>query len=507
MKFEKLFLIGIILLASFLRLYKIDVDPPGLYIDEVSIGYNAYQILTTGKDEYGIAHPLWFRSFGDYKMPVYIYAVAASMAVFGKNEFAVRFPSALGGILSILVIYYLVKVLTEIDKSNKIPYKKYLPLLSSFLLAISSWHVHFSRGGFEVNLGLFFYLCGVLAFLYYFRDKKPWLLFTGVVIFVISMYTYHSFRVIAPLSILLSLAFFYHKLKSARKIIIVSFIVFILLCIPIFQFSLTKEGSERFAQTSAFSEYPTHSFLEKLAVYPMVYLKDYLSYFSFNFLFNFGDGIGRHQIANFGLFYHWEFIFLLLGIYFLARQKKSYLFGILVGMLLLAVVPAALSRPSPHSLRSILMVVPLTIIIALGVLTLSQRLKKYIVLFGILLFGIIVYELLYTVHFYTDHYPKINALDWGASYKAVVLDTEAMQKNYDAIVVDSKLADIKTYFNFYDPDIHYTIVDSSWTKPESLKNKKVLYIRPYYGAKTGDNIIKNVTFPYNSDIFAQFWKV
>ena len=41
-------------LAFFLRIYKVADTPHDLYVDEVSIGWNAYSILKNGKDEYGV---------------------------------------------------------------------------------------------------------------------------------------------------------------------------------------------------------------------------------------------------------------------------------------------------------------------------------------------------------------------------------------------------------------------------------------------------------------------
>src|SRR3984885_4207251 len=99
MRLQFIFLAIIVILGFLLRFIDVSNDPPGLYIDEASIGYNAYTILTTGKDEFGIPHPLWFRSFGDYKMPVYIYSVTGAMAFLGKNELAVRLPSIISGTL------------------------------------------------------------------------------------------------------------------------------------------------------------------------------------------------------------------------------------------------------------------------------------------------------------------------------------------------------------------------------------------------------------------------
>ncbi|MEK7118952.1 MAG: glycosyl transferase, partial [Patescibacteria group bacterium] len=68
-----LVLIGI--LAFFLRFYNATQIPPSLSWDEVSIGYNAYSILKTGRDEFGRFLPLdAFVAYGDYKpvLPIYL---------------------------------------------------------------------------------------------------------------------------------------------------------------------------------------------------------------------------------------------------------------------------------------------------------------------------------------------------------------------------------------------------------------------------------------------------
>ncbi len=69
----------IILLAFILRIFMVWKIPPSLNWDEVSIGYNAYSILETGKDEWGAFMPLHFRAFGEFKLPVHIYASIPGM--------------------------------------------------------------------------------------------------------------------------------------------------------------------------------------------------------------------------------------------------------------------------------------------------------------------------------------------------------------------------------------------------------------------------------------------
>src|SRR3990170_9089170 len=155
-KIEKVVILLILLLAIFFRFFRLSSDPVSLSMDEVSIGYNAYSILKTARDEWGNLLPLAFRSVGDYKPPVNIYLTVPSIFIFGLTEFGVRFPVALIGTLSVLVLILLLK---------ELGFRKNGYLSGGFWLAISPWHVHFARGSFEAVMALFFILLGVLVFL------------------------------------------------------------------------------------------------------------------------------------------------------------------------------------------------------------------------------------------------------------------------------------------------------------------------------------------------------
>jgi len=88
-------LIAVLILAAVLRFYHLGFNPPSPYWEEAALGYDAYSILKTGKDFHGHSWPLIaFESFGDYKPSLYFYATVPSVAIFGLNTFAVRFPSA-----------------------------------------------------------------------------------------------------------------------------------------------------------------------------------------------------------------------------------------------------------------------------------------------------------------------------------------------------------------------------------------------------------------------------
>jgi 4-amino-4-deoxy-L-arabinose transferase-like glycosyltransferase len=156
-------LLCILAVGIFFRLYHFNQNPPSMNWDEVSIGFNAYSILKTGKDEFGNTMPLYFRSLDDYKMPVYVYMTAASIKVFGYNDFAVRLPALLFGILTIYLMYVLAMELTR---------KKDIALLAAFVTAITPWNIMFSRMASEANVAMSLTILAMILFLYGIRKDS-----------------------------------------------------------------------------------------------------------------------------------------------------------------------------------------------------------------------------------------------------------------------------------------------------------------------------------------------
>src|SRR5213593_3272786 len=76
--------------GSFLYVFRCSINQPGFFIDESSITYNAYTISQSGTDEFGNRWPLFFRAFGDYKNPVYIYLMALVFKVVAPSILAAR---------------------------------------------------------------------------------------------------------------------------------------------------------------------------------------------------------------------------------------------------------------------------------------------------------------------------------------------------------------------------------------------------------------------------------
>lgn len=118
-------------------------NPPGYYIDESSISYNAYTMSQTGVDEFGARWPLYFRSFGDYKNPIYIYLLAGIYRVTGPSILAARLLSAACGVLAALALGLLA---ARISRQRKVG------ILVSAMALLTPWLFEMSRVVLEVAL-------------------------------------------------------------------------------------------------------------------------------------------------------------------------------------------------------------------------------------------------------------------------------------------------------------------------------------------------------------------
>jgi 4-amino-4-deoxy-L-arabinose transferase-like glycosyltransferase len=98
-------LILILVVGAVVRFGWFGQSPPSLNWDEASLGYNAYSIALTAKDEWNRLLPISFEAFGDFKLPVYIYASVPWVKIFGLSEWSIRLTSMLAGVVSIGLVY------------------------------------------------------------------------------------------------------------------------------------------------------------------------------------------------------------------------------------------------------------------------------------------------------------------------------------------------------------------------------------------------------------------
>ncbi len=470
---RKYLLLGIILLAATLRLYKLASVPPSLYWDEASLGYNAYSILKTAHDEHGKFLPLTnFAAFGDYKPPGYIYATVPSIAIFGLTEFAVRFPSAFFGTLTVLLTYLLAKKLFEKEK---------IALLSAFFLAISPWHLQFSRGAFEANLGLFLSTLGIYLFIKFAKDNKYWI-FLSLLSFLAAMYTFTGQRLFVPFILLILFIQFKNAVVKNLKVVIPALIVAVLLFWPLFKFATgTIEGRLRFNEVSIFNDLApadesTHlrtkdnfawwaNIIHNRRVeYAHEFAVHYFDAFNPTFLFIKGDVNPRLSPQEVGELYLIDLPLILLGIYFLFAKKQNFRFLIIAWLLISPLGPAT-ARETPHALRMIHILPTFQLIAAFGFFGLYERIKYKKALI-VSVFLLLAANFIYYLDMYYIHWPINYSGEWQYGYKQAVQAVNS-QKSAANVVVTKGLGRPYIYFLFYlryDPR-------KFWTTGEVVRDK------------------------------------
>lgn len=465
MKRKQIFLLVLIMfLAAFLRLYKISEVPPGVNRDEASIGYTAYSLMQTGKDEYGKPFPLSFQSFGDWKLPLYVYATIPFVKLFGLNELAVRLPSAIAGTLTVLLTYFLVKELYKRYNNYK-DYNDYISLLSSLLLALSPWHLHLSRVESESNVAVFLTVSALLLFLKGLKDK-PMLLALSLPLFALTYYTYHGNHVFTTL-LLIGLCVIYHARIPRGKSVIAGAIISAALIAFILSQTLLGADKTKISGISIFgSPNVIHENIElprtrsanpnglitrlryNRATYAIVTItKNYINSFSPNFLFIKGGGNAAHNIKNFGNMYVVELPFFYAGIIFLLyslfSKHSSFIpstslragirhSSLLIWWLLISPVAGMITKDAPHTNRMFAIFPLPPILTALGIIWLLHLLKKRTVLRYIVILTIILayfVNIAYYLNRYYTHFPIEEQGNWGIGYKqlAAIVTNEKYQ--------------------------------------------------------------------------------
>lgn len=453
---NKVILIFIILLAFILRFYNLPGAPPSLSHDEVAIGYNAYSILKTGKDEYGLSFPLLFRSFDDYKLPGMVYLTVPTIAIFGLNELGVRFPSALLGSLSVIVFYFFVKELFRLNSKSKID----APLIATFFFAISIWHINFSRQSFETNGALFFLLAGTYFLIRFLRQPNSFVL--ASLFYGISFYFYYSVRIILPFILLTFLILYKKRILEYFGVFLIAVFIGALVIIPLLPNILSKGG---FARISTVSVLNDSEFIQRKDIYTSVLgehpnlilrtvynrrvalvetvVENYFKNFSLNYIFINGTGPQ-------GLLYLFELPFFLLGIYFLLKLNNKAKWVIFTWFIATPLV-GALSTDQPNPLRTLPNAAVFSLFSGLGFIGIYQLLqkqstKKVYVSLSVLLFLFFFTRFLFL---YFDYYPKTNSLHFGDGHKQMVAYVKKNLREYDLIYVTGDYWRPYIYFLFY----------------------------------------------------------
>ena len=508
-------LVGVMIIASFLRLYHITTTPPGLYPDEAMDGNNALEVIQTGH----------FQSFyveDNGREGLYVNILVFFIKALGNKPWVVRLPAAIAGIMTVLGIYFLAAELFSTEKRSRVSgigsrgYE--IALLAAFLLATSFWHINFSRIGFRAILAplcltwtLYWFLKSIRGsggekrYRHGHLSSLIYALLAGIV-FGAGFYTYIAYRV-SPLLFLLFIPFF-RKYPNFWKKTALFIAATAIVALPIGLYFLQHPG-DFFGRTSEIavtnSSSPIRDFAMNLVKTAGM----------FNFV---GDGNWRHNVSGAPeLWWPVGILFvigILWGIYALWHSSRRKIqtgerdtpgnvrFAILLvfSWLVLAAMPAAASNDGiPHALRSILMLPPAIMLAAIGgvwlygrIAAIGNRAKKVVGLIAV------VFIIMVVAYAYVDYFviwaqnPNVPGA-FNADYVAIGNQINALPQTTQKYVVVNAggvlahgipipaetvmfVTDSFTTSTQLENHITYLLPDGIWQIPTDTPGNTIFYI-------------------------------
>lgn len=457
----------ILFIGLIFRFWHLDLYPPSLNWDEISHGYNAYSLLKTGKDQWGVTWPLLnFRAYGDYPTTVNMYLTIPFISILGLTPIATRLPTAILGYLLIPISFFLSRILLKSTKYS---------LLVALMVALSPWTLFTSRQVLQSTVSLFFLLFGLLLSLLSFqKNKSPWLLIPGIFFWLFSSFAYHNTKIVAPLLLIFFLFHYRQNLLKIfyknSKLLYFSIFTIIALLIPLSVNLLNPESRARsnwvFILNDAAinvintkrGEYsnPTIGRLltNKVTYFIPAFTKNYLNFLDPNKIFFTGSAQHQYSIPGHGLIYPIAMPFFYLGFIFsIVNFRKQKLSRFLIIWWIIGLLPAALTTGDLPVLRA-MTILPLPFIfIALGIEIFIKKLRLFKIesaLIYLISFITLVQFFRYWTTF-TSSYTHSYSQSWQYAYSQAVDFTKTQYSNYDQIIFTKKYGEPHEFILYYWP--------------------------------------------------------
>ena len=341
---EILAVLGIFILALILRLYQLDQIPLGVWYDEAQNGNEIIKMMSQNSIQVFIPETT--------QMPtLFFYIAMVFVKIFGINIFALKFVSVLFGALCSLAFYFLLRVIFSDIK---------IALAGAFLIAVSRWHLIFSRVAF---LGMLTIFSEIVVFYYYLKMLKGRNFIYGLIAGAaagISLYSFSAADFI-PVIIFVHAAVtaaedFRIFIKYHLKNYLLLFATMLLIASPLLMYALNhrQDFMQRATDVSIMSE-----IREKKSLSPILEgLRLYALAFNFE-----GDYNGRHNLYKRPLLDEITGVLFLLG-FFLSLSKRKYWFLPVwfCVMLLSGLMTVTVEAPQAYRISG---VIPVIIIFAL----------------------------------------------------------------------------------------------------------------------------------------------
>ncbi|HLF70755.1 MAG TPA: glycosyltransferase family 39 protein [Dehalococcoidia bacterium] len=436
-----LVLAALLAFAFVVRVVDLTSNPRGFFTDEASFGLNADLILHTARDEHGAFMPFLFKSFGEYKLPAFVYAEVPFMAVLGRTELAVRLTAAVIGSLTVVTTYLCARELFRREAAA---------LASAAFLAIEPWHVHYSRTGLGDipcwPLGL------TLSLWLFWRSRRLGTsLWPAALAFGLTFYTYRASWVLLPPLLLAIVVLYRRELWAKRRDSLIAAGVLAVVLLPLARHILFGP-SDRASQAWIFN-------IESEKSAPELFGQFYKSYFTSSFLFEDGDNgfITRHFLPGQGELLWVQLPLILVGLFGLV-QRLNRRYVVLLLMLPLFPLAGALSDASPISSRTIVGSVVFALLSGAGLAYLVEAaasLRRYgvYVAAGVVAAMAIAAGANFASYYdhYINDYPRLSADYWGwqDGPQAIIAHFLDVQDEYDSLILDGQFNAPEIFVPFY----------------------------------------------------------
>lgn len=429
--------------------------PPGILNDEADIGYEAYSIAQTGKDQWGNVLPLqYFSGFGGTRLPLLVYWTVPFVKTMGLTAESIRLAGVVAGLFTVFGFFLLLKKL----------YRPPFAGVVSLLLVINPWFWGLTRTTNEAVLALALTLWA--TWLLFESKEREIFLPLSAVFFGLSAYAYYSSQIFVPIFLAFLILVLPWLRATTPRLKVLSLAILILLISPLLAKTIMGGGSAtRLNQTGLTSNVSLVGELnykrgaceqQAPAIWcRLVYNKpsmwasevsaNYLNHFSLTFLFSDNWFVGILPPGR--LFYFSLLPGLIFGVFTLTKEKfdRKWLW---LGWLLIAPVADSLTS-NGHAMRAFLMVPPLVVISAFGWL----KMKKAWLIVGLI---VLIFEVSRFTTDYWWYFPKKNSVYTHYQYQPLFARLFALEKNYPNIYISNSFSSIKQYvfyvfYSQYDP--------------------------------------------------------
>jgi 4-amino-4-deoxy-L-arabinose transferase-like glycosyltransferase len=409
-------IVGVAVLIVVRNLSGLASVPLGAYVDETSVGYNAWAISTHAVDEHGAHLPLYFTAFGEYKNPVYIYALSALLRVLPLTVTTERLPAALFGLLTCLFL-----TLIAWRRSRSLP----ITLLALALCGLTPWLTVESRVGFEV-ISMLAAVSAALWCLSVAHDggRLRWHLAAGCLL-GIAVFAYSTGRVEV---LLLMVALAVAECSIARRLTrgwLIALAPVAGAYAVLGAWNIRHPG----ALASRFTLISIGADRAPLLTVAGRFIGNYLTYFGPNFLFAQGDHRSRHA-TQFGGMLLWITLPLIVAgvVAVWYKREQPFLRLVLLGLLAAPVSAALTEEGVPHALRASMMLPFLLVLAVEGMVLVRERMPAWRHPAAIAAAAALVIQgVLFTVDLYAT-WPARSALDFEAGEIDAITRASAMAR-------------------------------------------------------------------------------